>query len=241
MVAARGADWKPDFSRKITVVVHGDLASQAVTDARRQYSKKLVGAASERDRGHHSCVVDAAGFADLVAGHPARCRELRRVVGQAEQILVMSEVGDGILGAPLQRRAASQHESGNLQIDLNALDEGTEAHEATVAALIRHLAAHGTIARGPARNAPRFDTGWSRDSDVFIAEVKSLSGAVEDQQIRLGIGQIPDYVTQLSATMTTGRILPVLALERKPRSDRWMSLAKNHDILLTWDPDFPGC
>jgi hypothetical protein len=63
----RGAvDWKADFSRKVALLVHGDLARQVVTDDARRYSKKLVRAAWERDRGYHVCVVDADGFSGLL-------------------------------------------------------------------------------------------------------------------------------------------------------------------------------
>lgn len=236
-----GAGFNPDFSRKITILVHGDLASQAVTDAVREYSKRLVRAAWERDRGYHVCVVDAEGFSDLLSGYPARCRELRRTAVDPEDILVLSQAGDGVLGGPLQRHKAVQHEAGMLATDLDLLDKGTEAHEATIAALIDHLGRRQIEVRGHARNAPRFDAGWSVGSDVYIAEVKSLTGISEDQQIRLGIGQILDYAQQLKSMRTFGKVRPVLVLEKKPTSSRWSAVADDSGILLTWAPDFAGC
>lgn len=236
----RGADWKNDFSQKITLVVHGDLASQAVTDPRRQYSKKLVGAARERDRGYHVCVVDADGFSDLLAGHPARCRELRRVEGSSEKVLVLPQPGDGVLGGPLQRHAVGKRDSTPLALDLSRLDEGTKAHEATLTALIRRLGARGIEVCGPARNAPLFDAGWVCDDEVFIAEVKSLSETNEDQQIRLGIGQILDYAHQLQHLDASHKIRPVLVLERQPTGARWRGVADSSGILLIWGPIFEG-
>lgn len=236
-----GASWKSDFSRKITVFVHGDLASQAVTDPHREYSKKLVRAAWERDRGYHVCVVDGDGFADLIDGHPARCRELQRAHGIDDHVLVLPQTGDGILGGPLQQHRVGRHEPGALALDLAHLDKGTEAHESTIAALIEHLARQHVELRGHARNAPRFEAGWSRGDDVFIAEVKSLTGASEDQQIRLGIGQVLDYAHQLQLARTCGRVRPVLVLEKQPTDPRWTSLAETSGILLTWAPDFAGC
>src|SRR5687768_51847 len=106
------------------------------------------------------------------------------------------------------------HEVGALSLDLNQLDEATEAHEKTVAALIDHLVRQNVEVRGPARNAPLFDAGWSRGESVFIAEVKSLIGAREDQQIRLGIGQVLDYAHQIRDMGMPGDIHPVLVLER---------------------------
>lgn len=239
MARTRGASSKPDFSRKVSLLVHGDLASQVVTDPRRQYSKKLVRAAWERGRGYHVCVVDGDGFADLIADYPTRCRELQRT--REDVVLVLPQPGDGVLGAPLQRRTVGQRPAGSLMVDLNNLEKGSAAHEETVAALISHLSHQDIEVRSYARNAPRFDAGWSRGSDVFIAEVKSLIGTSEDQQIRLGIGQILDYTHQLKAMRSFGRVQPVLVLEKKPSSNRWQLLAKDNGILLTWGPDFPGC
>jgi hypothetical protein len=237
----RGASSKPDFSRKITIFVHGDLASQVVTDEQRGYSQKLVGAERERHLGHHVCVVDGDGFADLLVGQPARCRELRRAAGGSDQVLVLPQVGDGILGGPLQRHRTVNHEPSALSLDLDKLDKGTEAHEATVAALIEHLVARQVEVRGHGRNAPRFDAGWSRGDDVFIAEVKSLTGAGEEQQIRLGVGQVIDYAHQLRSLKTHGQVRPVLVLEKQPADSRWTAMARDNGIILTWGPDFEGC
>lgn len=239
----RKAQCKEEFSGQITLVVHGDLAGKVVTDEKRKYSEKLVAADRERERGHHVCVVDADGFADLIngRGHPARCRTLKRFPGGSRQVLVLPETGDGVLGGPLRASQASRHQPGELSLDLAALDKGTEAHESTVAALIAHLARRKVQVCRPARRAPRFDAGWSRDKDVFIAEVKSLTGGREEQQIRLGIGQVLDYAHQMRVAGAHGQVRPVLVLERRPTDPRWASLAEHSGILLTWGPDFPGC
>ena len=88
---------------------------------------------------------------------------------------------------------------------------------------------------------PRFDVGWSVGDEVYIAEVKSLSGTSQDQQIRLGMGQVLDYVHQLTRHLKTGVLRPVLVLERRPSDDRWQALFDSRQVLLTWAPNFPGC
>ncbi|MCF2526107.1 hypothetical protein [Yinghuangia soli] len=240
LAEARGAATRADYSGAVSVVVHGDLASKAVTDTDRGYSRTLVRVAAERDRGFHVCVVDAAGFSNLIRRKSARCLELRRADG-GRRVLVLPHSGDGILGGPLRPRRTGSRQEAVRMVDLDLLDRGTAAHEATIAALIAHLAGRGIKACTHDRNAPRFDIGWAHDDEVFIGEVKSLSGTGEDQQIRLGIGQILDYAHQAQAAGTASCVTPVLVLEKQPASSRWIPLAAAHGILLTWAPEFVGC
>lgn len=242
MAKARGARAdKTDFSGKITLVVHGDLASQVVQDETRHYSQTLVLAADRRQRGQHVCVIDGAGFSDLLHGYPARCRQLRSTMPGSRQRLVLPETGDGILGGPLRQQRVPQHDDAPLRRDLTQLDRGTAAHEATLTALVEHLGRKGVLVQAPARHAPRFDAGWTVDDGVYIAEVKSLGDANQDQQIRLGLGQVLDYVHQLQRQQTVGMLRPVLVLERRPSDDRWPPLFASRDIVLTWAPTFLGC
>lgn len=77
----RGATPKTDFSRKVTLVVFGDLTSKAVSDTRRNYGDTLVDAELRRRQGHHVCVVNEEGFSHLLQGRSAACLELRRAEG----------------------------------------------------------------------------------------------------------------------------------------------------------------
>ncbi|WP_344324209.1 hypothetical protein [Streptomyces macrosporus] len=74
----RGAIYRTDFSRGVTLVVYGDLAGKVVTDPRRAYSSTLVDVEEERRRGRHVCVVDGDGFSNLLRRRSAPCLELRR-------------------------------------------------------------------------------------------------------------------------------------------------------------------
>ncbi|NUK70343.1 hypothetical protein HRW23_28020 [Streptomyces lunaelactis] len=222
----------------MTLVVHGDLAGKSVSDTRRNYSGTLVETERERHRGHHICVVDGDGFADLLQRFPTRCRELRRTPGGSEPQLAPPGAGGGILGGPLRVQQVGQHASDALAVDLTRLDKATAAHESTIGALIDHLTSQGIEVHSYARNAPRFDAGWSNGTEIFIAEVKSLTGTSEDQQIRLGIGQVLDYAHQLRLVPSGRSVRPVLVLERKPADTRWSSLAEAVGIQLTWAPEF---
>jgi hypothetical protein len=233
LAARAGAESRDDWTSTVTLLVHGDLASKQVIDPQRRYSRKLVGAQLARRQGMHVHVVDADGFGDLLAGEAARCRQLRRRAGQ---IVVAPTSSDRILGPPLKpRRAPRRTSSRLLRGDWDQVDAATAAHEQTIRALIAHLDRDRIQVQGPWRGAPRFDAGWTRRGRVYVAEVKSLRGAREDQQIRLGLGQLLDYVYRISR-----RVTPVLVLERQPADARWGGLCTAHGVQLTWAPNFPG-
>ena len=111
-------------------------------------------------------------------------------------------------------------------MDLSGLDKGTAAHESTISALIKYLAQRDIAVHTFARNSPQFDAGWVVEDEVFIAEVKSLTGTSQDQQIRLGIGQVLDYAHQLQRPGSGHSIRPTLVLEKRPADGRWASLAQ---------------
>ncbi|MGX4688282.1 hypothetical protein [Streptomyces sp. JNUCC 63] len=236
----RGATYKAEFSNLVTLVVYGDLASKVVTDARRDYSHTLVQAEHRRRQERHVCVVDADGFSKLLRGHPAPCLALRRAGAGGVRPVASSDVGAAILGGLLRPQRVGRRTSEALAVDLSLLDKSTAAHELTVGMLIAHLGDQGVEVRAHARNAPRFDAGWSRGTDLFVAEVKSLTGASEDQQIRLGMGQVLDYTHQLRTAHPSRRIHPVLVLEKPPSDARWTSLARSVGVRLTWGPGFAG-
>lgn len=166
-----GAIPKTDFSRKVTLVVYGDLASKVVTDDRRAYSSTLVDAEAERSRGRHVCEVDADGFSKLLKGRPAPCLELTRAgAGRVRPVAAATTEGR-ILGRPLRVRRTGRRLSGDLTLDLSRLDKATTAHEATIGALIAHLSRQDIEACTYAPGAPEFDAGWSRGDEVFVAEI----------------------------------------------------------------------
>lgn len=93
---------------------------------------------------------------------------------------------------PLARRTAPVHDPTGLGLDLSGLDRGTAAHELTIDLLRARLAPIPL----EALSRPRVDAAWRHLHDLttlFVAEVKRLTGARQEQQIRLGIGQVLDY------------------------------------------------
>lgn len=237
LVELRRGSWVDYPTSDVTMVVHGDLTGSRVQDPDRHYSEKLVFAAKERGRGRHVHVIDAAGFSDLLRGTPARCRRLRR--SASGRVDVVSERDEELFGVPValdRRQRSGGAASKQLAVNLEALDRATAAHERTVRLLDALLASKGIEAYRPSPHAPQFDLGWRRGRNLYVAEVKTLSATNEDQQIRLGLGQVLDYATQL--TRRGNAVRPVLALEIRPTAERWDDLATVTRVILTYGPDF---
>lgn len=223
-----------DISLGSTVLVQGDLSSKKVAHKKTGQSSKLATVAEWRREGHHVHVIDSVGFFALLAGHQALCRDL---IGRPADPRPKPEPGDDIFGGLLNPHDGGKRTSGGpLAMDLAKLDAGSRAHQETLKKLINHL---GDVpVRTPRPGGPLFDAGWSNGRVLYIAEVKSLTGTNQAQQIRLGLGQVLDYHHQLGGK---SNMKPVLVLQQRPTDvDLWAGLTDRHGVLLTWGPDFPG-
>jgi hypothetical protein len=144
-------------------------------------------------------------------------------------------------------RGRGQRKKAVWATDPDKVDRGTTAHKATQDALADALRKVGLLPKRP-RGNPRFDIAWRvpKDGPVgYVGEVKSLTDENEREQIRLAIGQVADYVHTLS-DLRDKDSLPlrwkgvhdfkgVVAVEREPVAvHHWMSLCKEHGIILTW-------
>ena len=91
----------------------------------------------------------------------------------------------------------------------------------------------------PNANHPAlFDIAWKRGSTLYICEVKSLNRVNEDQQLRLGIGQVLHY-QQLMMQSQKMKVNAVLAVERQPTDhETWLAIAKRHGVKLVWKETF---
>lgn len=229
-------------NRDVTLLVVGELSVDVVTDPVNLRSQNVVYVDAERRRGNHICIVDDHGIAALLAHASAPCLQSRVI--QADQVELSPPINEGrpaVRFIPLVIGASPEHQPTGLELDLSGLDRGTSAHEATISLLVEHLAP--TPAMG--LTWPRVDAAWRPPDEtavLFIAEVKSLTGARQDQQVRLGIGQLLDYAHALREHTPTGVsvVRPVLVLEREPEEMRWLGLAESLGILLTWAPSFPN-
>ncbi|WP_405432275.1 hypothetical protein [Micromonospora sp. NBC_00617] len=114
--------------------------------------------------------------------------------------------------------------------DADAYRAGVSEHDRLCLALIDHLAGLGVRVGAGLHGVP-VDLAW-RDADgrQFIAEVKSVVGDNEVEQLRLGLGQVLEYRHRLAAHGIDAT--PVLVVSRC--TDRaWPAICgDNHVILL---------
>ena len=202
-----GATCQNSFSRKVTLVVHGELAGN-VKDMDRGLSRKLLAVLDSRTKGQHIHVVDAAGYSDLLSGAPARCRDLKM---QGDHVAVMPEVGDGFLGGPFERlrlrtRGISRFEAG-------VLGRGTQQHKKLLLRLIEQVAGRGSLdVRAPARRGPDFDLGWISERTAYGAWVMAPQRAATEETNRLT--EVVEHVSRsVRSVPRRDQAQPVVVLE----------------------------
>lgn len=114
--------------------------------------------------------------------------------------------------------------------DVEAYRAGVSEHDRLCRSLIDHLAAAGVRVGAGLHGVP-VDLAW-RDADgrQFIAEVKSVVGVSEVEQLRLGLGQVLEYRHRLAARGIVAT--PVLVVSRCT-DQAWRAICgDNHVILL---------
>lgn len=117
-------------------------------------------------------------------------------------------------------------------VDPAIVERGLRGHAATQNALAAWVRSCGFEPRSPTTGEPNFDVAWRDGWTVYVAEVKSITEANEEKQLRLGLGQVLRYRQLVSHG--GHRAKAVLAVERKPRDDRWLELCEQLDVWLVW-------
>jgi hypothetical protein len=74
---------------------------------------------------------------------------------------------------------------------------GTVAHASTQNVLAAWLRKRGIEPRQRVGAEPEYDIGWVVAGSVWVAEVKSLYGDSESDQLRYGLGQVLEYRERL--------------------------------------------
>jgi hypothetical protein len=123
--------------------------------------------------------------------------------------------------------------------DPSALDRSRFAHAATQEALRIRICEAGYQPLSPT-GEPDFDIAWSGSNhEKCVAEVKSLTDTNEAKQLRLGLGQVVHYKAQLERHDPRVTVRAVLAVEKAPADDIWVSVCESVGVTITWPPLWP--
>jgi hypothetical protein len=75
-------------------------------------------------------------------------------------------------------------------VDPALVERGLKGHADTQNELARILREAGLDPRSRRPQEPNFDLAWDARGTVFVAEVKSITDQNEEEQLRLGLGQV---------------------------------------------------
>ena len=131
--------------------------------------------------------------------------------------------------------SASVAQRDPFSVDPGLVERASRAHAATQNALADYVLEIGYTPTSPDVDDPNFDLAWRASTAWWVVEVKSLSSANEEKQLRLGLGQVLRY----QDTLRRQQELPVeavLMVEREPTDSSWLKLCDSVGVLLLW-PD----
>jgi hypothetical protein len=116
--------------------------------------------------------------------------------------------------------------------DPDLIDRGLSAHHATLTALATWVNSRGLEPRLPTPAEPQYDLAWVDKNSLHVAEVKSITIANEEKQLRLGLGQVLRYRQQLAGQAS--EVVAWLVPERKPIDPSWETLLTSVGVRLAW-------
>ena len=154
-----------------------------------------------------------------------------------KKVMINDSKIEGVVGAEYRPadEETSVGERDPFSIDPAIVERGLRSHAATQNALADFLKARQLIPLSPGHNEPNYDIAWKLNAEIWIAEIKSITNANEEKQLRLGLGQVLRYCQILK---TTGNVHGVLVIERAPSDPSWIDLCKAYNILLAWPEVF---
>ncbi len=173
------------------------------------------------------------------------CTPSQLVVEAIEERASRGEVGSRDVAAPTTGGQPYLHppsggsatpRSRVFRFDPDAIDRGTDAHKKIQNQLADAVCARGWEPLSPSDSDPLFDVGWIAADAAWIAEVKSLTPANEERQLRLSLGQVLSYAHLVDWGFENNH--PVLAVEREPSSAYWPELCESHGVALSWPEVF---
>jgi hypothetical protein len=180
-----------------------------------------------------------AGVEDLdAADWPVVADVLQITEGPEIEVPVAPKDADS-LGEPYrpEDESVSTAQPDPFKVDPDVLDRGISGHRRTQNALATYLSAIGLtpLSHRPKIDPP-FDIAWRQGDVLCVAEVKSLTEANQEKQLRLALGQVLRYAYQLSAGGS--KVVPLIIVERRPTDDSWGALCESLGVRLAWPGAF---
>jgi hypothetical protein len=116
-------------------------------------------------------------------------------------------------------------------VDPAIVERGLKGHADTQNELARVLRGAGIEPRSRLPREPNFDLAWEAGGTVFVAEIKSITDDNEEEQLRLGLGQVLRYRHHLER-LGHQRVVALLVPERAPRDASWDDLCGELGVIL---------
>ena len=116
-------------------------------------------------------------------------------------------------------------------VDPALVERGLKGHADTQNALATVLQEAGIEPRSRLPQEPNFDLAWEAGGTVFVAEIKSITDDNEEEQLRLGLGQVLRYRHHLGK-LGHQRVVALLVPERTPRDESWNDLCRELGVIL---------
>jgi hypothetical protein len=137
------------------------------------------------------------------------------------------------VGAPYREAHVNPVQAGRqpFTVDPALLERGLRGHADTQNELATMLRAAGIEPRSRLPREPNFDLAWESGGTVFVAEIKSITDDNEEEQLRLGLGQVLRYRHHLQQ-LGHQHVVAVLVPERSPRDQSWNDLCQNLGVAL---------
>jgi hypothetical protein len=139
---------------------------------------------------------------------------------------------------PYRREAALSATRERKKFDTNPdlQERGAAAHTKTQNAIADVLLRHGIGPLSSRGGGASFDLGWEWSGVLNVMEVKSVTKANEERQLRLGLGQVLRYRDLARSERFQAKAW--LVAERPPTDDAWLRLCSDVAVQLTWPDDF---
>jgi hypothetical protein len=116
-------------------------------------------------------------------------------------------------------------------VDPALVERGLKGHADMQNELAQVLRQAGIEPRSRLPREPNFDIAWVTQGTVFVAEIKSITDDNEEEQLRLGLGQVLRYRHRLQG-LGHDHVVAVLVPERTPRDASWKELCHELGVVL---------